>query len=120
MCNRLRKVKVLIVEDEWLIVGMIESIIAPAGFDVVGKCGSVEKAIGAIAAGEAEIVILDTVLRGRSSAPIARLLCSKGIPYVVVSGSAQNHLDDFDNCKPFVAKPIRADALLSALQTVRS
>jgi DNA-binding response OmpR family regulator len=108
--------RVLIVEDEWMVAKLIESTLADAGMEVIGKPGSVAKALQAIAASSPDIVVLDANLAGTSAEPVARELEARGIPFLVVSGYAKEQKSGLLAQAPFITKPFELDALVAAVQ----
>ena len=107
--------RVLIVEDEWMIAIRIEQSLVAAGITVAGMVGSVDSALSAIDAGGLDAVVLDTYLGGESAEPVADLLASKNIPFLVVTGYASNQRPGRLATAPFLRKPFTSPNLLKLL-----
>ncbi len=105
----------LIVEDEWLIANGIEQSLISAGHGVLATVGSVAKAQAAIRAGGFDAVVLDANLGGDSSLPIADLLATDGIPFVVVSGYGPDQRPGRLGTAPFLRKPFNSHDLLKLI-----
>jgi len=62
--NASHPVRVLLVEDDFLIASEIEAALREAGFDVVGTAASADIALAMAAAGAPELAIMDVRLSG--------------------------------------------------------
>ena len=82
--------RILVVEDEWLIALGIEKTLISSGLSVAGTCGSVRSALSMVAARICDVAVLDANLGGESAEPVADALYASGIPFVVVSGYASS------------------------------
>ena len=113
-----RKARILIIEDEASLTVMLEELLIDAGFDVVGIAGRLNTALTMIESEACDVTILDANLAGVSAGPAARLLTSRGIPFVVLSGysSRQQHRD-FAGAL-FLQKPCQPDVLVRALLSI--
>ena len=60
--------RILVVEDELMIVLMLESLLLEAGFEVADVATKVEAALAFVEAGAFDVAILDANLAGVSSA----------------------------------------------------
>lgn len=111
--------RILIVEDEYLIASGAASALSRAGFDVVGMTGSIDRAMQMIAGRGCDAVVLDANLDGVSAAPVAAALLRAGIPFVVVSGYAHDQRDGPLAEAPFLGKPYAVPDLVSAVFALR-
>ena len=74
-------VKVLLVEDEWLVAMLVEELLGEIGCEVGGVAASVAEAQSRIESGvEFDVAILDVNLGGEKSFPVAEVLRGRGIP----------------------------------------
>ena len=65
--------RVMVVEDEFIIADEIAAILEDFGHEVVGPYGSIEAAAARLSGGETpDCAILDANLRGKSSVSLAR------------------------------------------------
>jgi len=105
--------KVLVVEDNYLIAKYLAHFLESEGYEVAGPCASPDKAIELIRKEELEGAILDVSLGKRGdSLGVAEELAARGIPFAFASGIAGETaiLDDFADIA-LLRKPI-ADAEL--------
>jgi DNA-binding response OmpR family regulator len=109
-------VRVLVVEDEFIIGLDISQQLTNAGFEVVGLATSVAKALRLIAHSGCDVAILDVNLGGETCEPVAEKLRGSGTPFVVLTGySPDNLLSSFGDAT-ILRKPPRTDDLLAALR----
>ncbi|MBZ9677581.1 response regulator [Mesorhizobium sp. ES1-1] len=78
--------RILIVEDEWLIAEDHAEHLRRAGCEVIGPVPSVEAALDRIAREQPDSVLLDVQLNGETSFSLADTLHEKGIPFAFVTG----------------------------------
>ena len=67
-----------------------------------------------------DVAILDVTLQDRNSAELAKKLCGREIPFLVVSGySAESEgIDEIFKSAPWLEKPVTSTALESALRSL--
>ncbi|WP_287252118.1 response regulator [Mesorhizobium sp.] len=80
----LRGVRILIVEDDWVLAGDLARYFGNMGAVVLGPAATVEHA--SMHTEVAEAAILDVNLNGRRVFPIADELTRRGVPFVFFSG----------------------------------
>lgn len=78
--------RVLLVEDEFLILAMLCDMITDAAAVVVGPATTVDEALQLAKAAEMDAAILDMNLNGQWSDPVAETLVGRGIPFVFTTG----------------------------------
>jgi CheY-like chemotaxis protein len=78
--------RVLVVEDEMLILMAIEDMLADLGCTSIAAAASVEKALALIGAELFDLAILDVNLNGQRSYPVAKALSGHGIPFAFSTG----------------------------------
>ena len=115
-----RAMRVLIVEDEYLIAMDIMATLKRGGCEVAGVAGSVSKALRLIEDQSCDAVILDANLYGDSAEPVAAALRQRGIPYLVVSGYSTGQRAGLLATAPFLAKPCAPADLIAAVQALQS
>jgi two-component SAPR family response regulator len=97
--------RVLVVEDETLIVVLIEDILGAMECKIVGPTGKLETALQ-LARDEAfDIAILDITVRGGKVYPVAEQLIERGIPFVFASGYGDWALPPTLRDQPRLMKP---------------
>ena len=112
--------RILVVEDELMIVLMLESLLLEAGFEVADVATKVEAALAFVEAGAFDVAILDANLAGVSSAPVAAALTARSIPFLVVSGYATAQQNGAFAAGLNVQKPFQTETLIEALRSILS
>lgn len=84
--STLAGLRLLVVEDEYMVAEHIGMLIEDFGCDLAGPVGTIEEALLAIREGGLDGVLLDANLNGDSTAPIAAELHAAAVPFVVVTG----------------------------------
>ncbi|OBX20188.1 hypothetical protein A9995_00145 [Erythrobacter sp. QSSC1-22B] len=109
--------RILVVEDDPFISMDLEEILTAAGVREVERAPSVDIALAALGKTRPDAVLLDLNLRGVRSIPVARVLKSSGIPFLLTSGYSRSQIDEpLLNDVPLVPKPVLPSKLLAALQ----
>src|ERR1700683_5254261 len=80
--------RVLLVEDEMLVVWLLEDMLADLGCTVIGPASSVNQALAMIDTEPIDAVVLDVNLNGQVSYPIANALAKLLTPKEPSVGSA--------------------------------
>lgn len=111
--------RVLVVEDEALIAIELDSILTEAGFSVAGPVASVKDALEIVARETIDAGVLDVNLGRETSEPIALELTRRGIPFVAVSGYANDQRPAIFSGARFVSKPFRARDLIAVVRSLR-
>ena len=109
--------RVLVVEDELMIVLMLESLLTKAGFEVADVATKVESALAFVEAHAFDVVILDANLAGVSSAPVAAALTVRSIPFLVVSGYTTTQQNAAFAAGLHVQKPFQTEELIEVLRS---
>ncbi|MDK4702183.1 response regulator [Rhizobium sp. CNPSo 4062] len=78
---------VLVVEDEFFIAIELESVLTRSGFKVLGPASSVDQALDLLRSQRPDAAVLDVTLGGEKVTPIAVLLKSWDVPFVLASAS---------------------------------
>ena len=102
----LRGLRLLIVEDEYMVADHIGMLLEDFGCEVAGYASTVGEALELIGRERLDGVLLDGNLNGDSSAPVAVELRSRSIPFVVATGYGRLELNaEALNGAPRLAKP---------------
>ena len=112
--------RVLIVEDEYLLALDAQEALGQAGCEMVSIASSVTKALSMLAEGAFDAALVDANLQGESSEPIATALHQHSIPFLVVSGYSASQLPGSLAGAPFLAKPYGMDALVAATLALKA
>ena len=99
--------RVLVVEDEMLVLMNIEDMLADLGCQSVAAAATVDQAIALIDAQVFDAAMLDMNLNVTKSFPVADKLAAQGVPFFFATGySAQDMRDGYGD-RPLLKKPIR-------------
>lgn len=113
-------IKILIVEDEFVVGNALRLAVENGGYSVTGIVASVEEAEENIRNQQPDLVLLDIRLEGESSGiELARQLRAENIPFIYLSAhSSQKILEEAKTTEPygFLVKPFRENDLLVALE----
>ena len=110
--------RVLIVEDEAMIAGLIESILSAAGWSVVGPVATLERALETIERERIDAALLDARINGRDVYAVADVLMRRRIPFIFVSGFTRKQMPPRYRDCAYIAKPFTPDAILALLDEV--
>jgi CheY-like chemotaxis protein len=111
--------RVLVVEDEMLLVMMIEDMLADLGSKSVTSAATVEKALALISAQVFDVALLDVNLNGNDSHPVAEVLSARGVPFVYSTGNANRSLRDGYSDRPVLKKPFTCEELATILARLK-
>ena len=110
--------RVLIVEDEAMIAGLIESILSAPGWSVVGPVATLERALETIDRGRLDAAVLDVRINGHDAYAVADILMGRRIPFIFVSGFTPKQMPPAYRDCAYIAKPFAPDAILALLEEV--
>ena len=118
MTAELRGVRVLVVEDEYLVAILIEEILESAGCIVMGPIPRLREALEAVDHDDYDAAVLDVNLAGERINPVADALSERNVPFLFVTGYGANSLPSEYAERPYVCKPFRMAELIGALSNV--
>jgi CheY-like chemotaxis protein len=107
--------KVLVVEDEMIVVWLLEDMLVDLGCAIVGPANSVNQALAMIDAEAFDAAVLDVNLDGQMSYPVADALTARGMPFVFSTGYDKDTLRDGYRTFPVLQKPFHRSELGDAL-----
>lgn len=107
--------RVLLVEDEMIVAGMLRRMLTDLGYTVVGTATAVEEAIAMIHQSGIDAAVLDINLDGQMSYAVAEELTSRGIPFVFSTGYGGEGLPEGFKETQILKKPFRRSGLADAL-----
>jgi len=87
LVNSAHSLRVLVVEDNFLIAEMISDLLRECGCAVIGPAPSLKAALELVNKERPEAALLDINLSGTLSYPLASALEGCGIPFIFLSGS---------------------------------
>src|SRR5665647_230707 len=102
--------RILVVEDEMLLLLMLEDLIADLGCESVTAASSVDTAIRLIDGQIFDAAVLDMNLNGNSSRPVADALAAHGVPFFVSTGNTGDLWDGFRD-RAVLRKPYKEGKL---------
>jgi CheY-like chemotaxis protein len=109
--------RVLVLEDEMIVLVMIEDLLSELGCRIVGPAVSVAEALALAEAGGFDAALLDLNLgRGETSYPVADVLAQRRIPFAFVTGYSADMLQPPHQGRPILSKPFWGDALEKVLR----
>jgi len=108
--------RMLVVEDEMLVLRYIEMELEDLGCSAIHAAASVAEALALLESHGFDAAILDVNLGSEKSYPVADALARLGIPFVFSTGYT-GHLDrpDLEDC-PVLRKPYTSAALIAAIE----
>ena len=115
MDNLLSGRRVLVVEDEMLVVMMIEDMLADLGCKSVSTAATVDMALTLINAQVFDVALLDMNLNGTDSQPVAEALSARRVPFVYSTGNTGQSSKDGYSDRPVLKKPFRYEELVAII-----
>ena len=113
MTAALEGIRVLVVEDEFLVAALIEEILESAGCVVSGPIPRVAEALDAVDHGTYDAAVLDVNLGGDRIDPVADALFRRNVPFAFVTGYGALPGEYAD--RPRLGKPFKMAELLGLL-----
>jgi DNA-binding NtrC family response regulator len=107
--------RVLLVEDEMLVVWLLEDMLADLGYAAVGPASSVNQALAMIEAEAIDVAVLDINLNGQISYPVADALAARGVPFAFSTGYDKDTLPNVYRSFPVLQKPFHRSELSDTL-----
>lgn len=109
--------RVLLVEDESLIIMLIEDALADLGCEIAGVASRFDDAVTKAHTLAFDLAVLDVNLNGLRTFPIAEIVRSRSIPFVFATGYGATSVPDDLKAAPVLQKPFAACDLAQALAT---
>lgn len=107
--------RVLVIEDEMLILMMIEDMLADLGCESVAVASKIGPAISLIEGQEFDTAMLDLNLNGIESNPIADALTARDVPYFFSTGNSLTNVKDGYRDQDVLKKPFTFEQLSNML-----
>jgi CheY-like chemotaxis protein len=104
--------RVLVVEDEMLILLMTEDMLADLGCDSVTAAATVDQALALIDAQVFDAAMLDMNLNGDKTDTVADALATRGVPFVFATGYSGRDVKDGHRDRPVLKKPFKYEELV--------
>jgi CheY-like chemotaxis protein len=105
-------VKVLVAEDEAIVVLSLERLLQNLGAITLGPATSVAEALALLRKQRPDAAVLDLSLKDGRSSPVAEVLATMGVPFALLTGGARAELADPSlSGMPYLAKPYLPEEL---------
>ena len=105
--------RVLVVEDEMLILMTLEDMLADLGCAAVTAAATVEQALTFAESQVFDVAVLDVNLNGHESYPVADALAARGVPILFSTGHG---VTKAYRDRPLLKKPYRHAELVEVLR----
>jgi len=119
--------RVLVVEDEMLVLLMIEDMLADLGCESVTTAATIDQAIALIDGQVFDAAMLDINLNGVDSHPVADALAARGVPFVFSTGNSVHstgnsvhHMRDGHDDRAVLRKPFKYEEMAEVLTRLLS
>jgi CheY-like chemotaxis protein len=111
--------RVLVVEDEMLVLMMIEDMLADLGCKSVISAATVDKALALINEQVFDVAVLDMNLNGDDSHLVAEAIAARGIPFFYSTGNTSRTLRDGYSDRPVLKKPFKYEELAATIARLK-
>jgi CheY-like chemotaxis protein len=106
--------RVLVVEDEMLVLMLAEDLLADLGCTAVIAAATAEQALELIATDDFDVAMLDMNLNGERTYAVADALAKSGVPFLFATGYAGRMGEGYGG-RPILTKPYQPHQLESIL-----
>jgi CheY-like chemotaxis protein len=107
--------RVLVVEDEMLVLMAIEDMLGDLGCTSISVAGNIEKALDLIATKTFDLATLDVNLDGQRSYSIAQALSDRGVPFAFSTGYGEHGVGEGFGGHLVLDKPFNSPQLIKVL-----
>ena len=114
--NMVCGLRVLLVEDEFMVALLLETMLTDLGYQVVGPVARLEKGLEMVEQEAIDLAVLDVNINGREVYPIAEALEARGIPFIFATGYGSTGLHPAYSGRPVLQKPYRREHLRVAIE----
>jgi two-component SAPR family response regulator len=117
VAQSLKGVRVLVVEDDFLVSLLFEDILTSVGCVVLGPVPRLADALDAAAKERCDVAVLDVNLAGERVYPVAAVLFRRDVPFIFVTGYGDDAIPHEYAGQLRLAKPFSAEQLSRALSS---
>jgi len=110
--------KILLVEDEALVLMLLEDMLDEMGHAVAGTATDLAEAIELARNANYDLAIIDINLKGERTFPVAEIVQSRNLPLIFSTGYADEAIDQRFSAIPVLQKPFDDRSLAGALAKV--
>ena len=107
--------RILVVEDEMLVLMMAEDMLADLGCEAVTSAATVNQALALIETEVFDAALLDMNLGGDKSFPVADALAARKVPFIFATGYTGQDMRESYRDRPMHKKPFRYEDLTGIL-----
>ena len=107
--------RVLVIEDEMLVLMGIEDMLTDLGCTSITVAGNLDRALELIATKAFDLATVEVNLDGQLSYPAARALTSAGVPFTFATGYGRPGAKDECGSHPILTKPYSCHQLIGVL-----
>ena len=115
MDKPLAGLRILVVEDEFIVLMIIEGWLSDLGCNAVTSAPNVDTALGLLAGQQFDVAMLDMNLGGSDSGAVAEALERHGVPFLYCTGNRASNGAKGEFDRPVLRKPFSSDELAAAL-----
>jgi DNA-binding response OmpR family regulator len=108
--------RILVLEDEPLVAMLLEEMLLDLGCEVVGPAYSLREGERLAREAPLDAAVLDVNVNGEMSDPVAEVLRSRGVPFVLATGYGLSAPTAAGGDVPVLQKPYPAGKLEAALR----
>ena len=117
VANALTGMRILIIEDIWLVAQSYVGLFELLGVVVVGPASTIAEALALIEVERIDAALVDMNLHGEMADGLVEALNARGVPVVVATG--YDTVPGLEGkVSAFLKKPIRAEALVKAMREI--
>ena len=107
--------RVLVVEDEMMVLMLIEDMLSDLGCESVTSAATVDQALALMDGRVFDVAMLDVNLNGEKSYPVADVLVARHVPFVFATGYSDHVTRVGYPGRPVLKKPFRFEELVEVL-----
>jgi CheY-like chemotaxis protein len=107
--------RVLVVEDEMMVLMLIEDMLSDLGCESVATAASVDQALALMDGPAFDVAMLDVNLNGEKSYPVADALVAHHVPFVFATGYSDRVTREGYPGRPVLQKPFKFEELVEML-----
>ncbi len=115
------RLRILVVEDDFLLALRLEMLLDDAGYDVVGPAARLDQALALIKREAVDAAILDVNLNGTMVFPLADALARQGAPFLFLTAYGDDQVyPEHLRGRPRLSKPQDDNGILRVLRGLLS
>lgn len=107
--------RILVVEDEFLVLMLTEDMLSDLGCESVAAAATIDQALTLIEDQTFDAAMLDMNLDGEKPYAVADALAERGIPFLFATGYVGHDMRNGYRDRPLLKKPFRPGELAHAL-----